>query len=97
MSDSTNFTTLPLRIPPREPSYNANDSQTSFLTEQDVRAHLACCCKGRTQKTVAEELGVSPQYLSEILRGRREVSAQIARKIGLVRCVLFEHPAQEAE
>jgi transcriptional regulator with XRE-family HTH domain len=43
----------------------------------------------RTQKDVAKDLGISPQYLSDILKGRREISAEVARRLGFERVVTF--------
>lgn len=38
-----------------------------------------------SQKAVAEELGISPQYLSDILNGRRSVSDRVAEALGMER------------
>lgn len=38
------------------------------------------CCG--SQKKAAELLGISPQYLSDILIGRRDISAKVARMFG---------------
>jgi len=43
----------------------------------------------RTQKDVAKDLGISPQYLSDILKGRREISTEIARRLGFERVVTY--------
>lgn len=43
-----------------------------------------------SQKKAAERLGISPQYLNDILRGRREISEAVANKYGLRRVVIFE-------
>jgi plasmid maintenance system antidote protein VapI len=39
---------------------------------------------------VAESLDVSPQHISDILKGNREISRQLAEKMGYVRVVVFE-------
>ena len=88
---------MTLRIPPRNSadSYPEDGSLgVVFLTEQDVIAHIEGYCKGKTKKSVAAELGISPQYLTDILQGRREISYRIAKACGLVKCVLFEHPTE---
>lgn len=38
-----------------------------------------------SQSEVAKELGVSPQYLSDILREKRSVSEAVAAKLGFER------------
>lgn len=43
-----------------------------------------------SQKAAAEVLGISEQYLSDILHGRREVSANVARAMGFERIVSFQ-------
>jgi len=42
-----------------------------------------------SQKVCAEQLGVTPGYLNDVLHGRRDVSAQLADRLGLERVVLF--------
>ena len=42
-----------------------------------------------SQNSVAARLGVTPSYLSDIRSGRREVSAEVARKLGYRREVFF--------
>lgn len=37
------------------------------------------------QQAVARSLNITPQYFSDILRGQRDLSPQIAKKIGLKR------------
>lgn len=46
-----------------------------------------------SQRQVARDLGISPAYLSDVLLGRRQVSAQLALKLGLIRTITY----QEAE
>jgi plasmid maintenance system antidote protein VapI len=43
----------------------------------------------KTWKAVARQLNVSPSYLSDIVNGRREVSAQLAKKLGCRRRVEY--------
>lgn len=42
-----------------------------------------------SQKEVAATYEISPQYLSDILNGRREISAVLAERIGYQRVVTF--------
>lgn len=46
--------------------------------------------KGRTQKALADELGVSPAYLSDILRGKRDPGPQVLGALGLERVVAYQ-------
>lgn len=54
------------------------------------------CEQAGTQKAVAEELGITPAYLNDILRERREVSDFMAHKLGfewrLIRVSSLPHP-----
>ena len=52
-------------------------------------------CLLNSQKKCAAKIGISPQYLSDILHGRREISGSLATKLGLVKMVGFkcEEPA----
>jgi len=42
-----------------------------------------------TQKLAASMLGITPQYLCDILQGRREVSENVAAKLGYDRVVSY--------
>ena len=53
-----------------------------------IREQVRLC--GYSQKTVAFNLGVSPQYLSDILRYRREPGAKILRAMNLKKRILYE-------
>lgn len=48
-----------------------------------VAQRLRACIDGRhmTQADTAQRLGISPQYLSDVLRGRRKVSPRLALRI----------------
>ena len=43
-----------------------------------------------SQKRVAAGLGITPQFLNDVLRGRRDVSENLAMALGYRRCVYFE-------
>lgn len=45
--------------------------------------------RAKTQRAYAQSLGISFQYLNDVLHGRREVSANLAQKLGLTREVVF--------
>lgn len=42
------------------------------------------------QAEVAEGLGITPQYLSDILKGRRDISERVANALGFVKVVTFK-------
>ena len=44
-----------------------------------------------SRKELAKQWGISQQYLSDLLRGRREASDRILDKLGLIR-VVIENP-----
>ncbi len=46
-------------------------------------------CKKTSQKAVANQLGISQAYLSDVLNGRREFPAVIASEFGYERIVTF--------
>lgn len=48
-----------------------------------------------SQKAVAEQLEITPQYLSDILNGRRDLSDNIIFKLGFVKISVYTKP-QEA-
>ena len=49
-----------------------------------------------SQKAVADELGITPAYLSDILNERTHVSERIARMLGLRWMLIPDDPALEA-
>ncbi len=42
-----------------------------------------------SQKKAAEILGISPQYLNDIIMGRRPISDRVARKFGYAGIIQF--------
>ena len=45
----------------------------------------------------AVNLGISPQYLCDILNGRRDISSNVARRLGYERAVVFRAHQSIAE
>lgn len=45
--------------------------------------------KAGTQRAFAQELGISLAYLNDVLHERRPVSANLARKLGLIRETIY--------
>ena len=46
-------------------------------------------CNGAEQKQIADELGISPQYLNDMLQGRREAGPKVLKALGLVEVVTY--------
>lgn len=53
-----------------------------------VQEQVKLC--GGSQKTVAFNLGISPQYLNDVLKYRREPGPKILKALGLVKKVTYE-------
>jgi transcriptional regulator with XRE-family HTH domain len=60
-----------------------------------IKSYVACS----SQKKVARHLNITPQYLNDILHGRRDISEQVADRLGYRRLVVFEKrfPADNQE
>ena len=67
-----------------------NMEMRTLKTESDVLADLHGRVKqfGR-QSVVARELGFTPQYICDVLKGNRPVSTQLAKALGYERMVVF--------
>lgn len=62
-----------------------------YRSDDDMRFELQVFIRRHgNQLKAAKRLGISPQYISDILSHRRQVSAQLADKLGFVRITLFE-------
>jgi transcriptional regulator with XRE-family HTH domain len=60
---------------------------TSTIWESFLRAHIA---QYKSQREAATALKISPQFLSDLLTGRREPGSELLEKLGLRRVVLYE-------
>lgn len=60
------------------------------LTKPDVIALLLKRQNGRSARELADDLGISPQHLCDIFRGRRDPGDETVRKLGLKRVVHYE-------
>jgi len=63
--------------------------------EQLLLAIVAIVRSCGSQKAAAEHLGVSPQYLSDVLMCRRDIGAKLAKNFGLRPCTIYV-PIDEA-
>jgi len=62
-------------------------TQSELVQELRDRSRLS------TQKAVAEELGIHPTFLSDVLKGKRDISANLAERMGFQREVVFRKVA----
>lgn len=51
-------------------------------TTSDLMILLRERCDLNTQKTTAEELGMPPQFINDVIRGRRDISTNLANALG---------------
>ncbi|WP_342164012.1 transcriptional regulator [Methylobacterium sp. SD21] len=60
------------------------------LTEQEVLARLRRQVEQRgSQKAWADAAGVTPQYIHDVLRGRRGIGAPVLAALGVERIVRY--------
>ena len=61
-----------------------------MITQDDMRNILRHrCAKAGGQKPFAMSIGYSPQYVSDILQGHKDVSWNLARQLGYERKIVF--------
>lgn len=68
-----------------------------FYTENDIRAIVDSKLEARTQKELAEELGVSKGYLNDYLHFRREPGVKLLDGLGMQRVVMYRRVAEKKE
>ena len=61
----------------------------SYEDEVALRFHLARLCDASSQKAVADRFGFSPQFINDVLAGRRQVTGALAAMMGYHRLVVF--------
>lgn len=59
------------------------------LTETEMRMALARLCRQTTQRDVAKRFCFTPQFISDVLAGRRYVTDALARAMGYERVTRF--------
>lgn len=61
------------------------------MEEEKMRKKLSAYLRGKSQRKAAQELGISPQYLNDIVLKRRSIWAPaILKKFGFKRVVTIE-------
>jgi plasmid maintenance system antidote protein VapI len=65
-----------------------------YLRPSQVRRRLAkAVADAGSQKAFAEQCGLSPQYINDCLRNRREISGKLAECLGLkLRRLFWQNP-----
>ena len=64
-------------------------STMEIYTEDDMREILRKRCEGDRQSLCADEIGISPSFVSLILSGHRGISASTAERLGYERKVVY--------
>lgn len=62
------------------------------MNTEDVRRIILSACANRGgQKFFAESAGVSPQYVSDVLNGKREPGKSILDTLGIERVITYRY------
>jgi transcriptional regulator with XRE-family HTH domain len=69
----------------------AAKSRFSYATKAEVLAQLRFdVALAGSQKACAKALGCSPQYLNDILNGKRQPAREVLNRIGFRKVTLYE-------
>lgn len=67
-------------------------SATDIVSQSDIVEILKSAIEtAGSQKITAEILKISPSYLNDVIRGRRDVSAELATRLGFERIIIFKN------
>lgn len=66
------------------------DQKFTGYSENNFGMHLKRLCENGNQKSLAKQLRVSPQYLCDVLKGRRAVTKRFAEQLGFRRTIVYE-------
>lgn len=72
-------------------------ASTAIAVEHDLRDQLTGMVLGSSQTAVAAQLGITVQYLNDILHGKRGISNRIAQVLGWRELVVFVKPDIKGE
>jgi plasmid maintenance system antidote protein VapI len=61
-----------------------------LLTESDIVNDLRTRAMSTSQRDIARKLAMSPQFICDVLQGRRSVTESLARQMGYSRQVFYE-------
>ena len=65
------------------------------MTKDQLISKLKEIIQGGSQRSCAQQLGISEAYLSDILSGKRDPGPKLLEPIGLIRVVSYENPTKE--
>jgi DNA-binding transcriptional regulator YdaS (Cro superfamily) len=65
------------------------------MTHTQLMKLIRSKCSEDTQLAYAKELGVSPSYLCDILKGRREIGPKVLERMGMERVIQYRRLADE--
>jgi transcriptional regulator with XRE-family HTH domain len=71
-----------------------------MLSEQDILGRLRAAVRAAgSQQAFAEQHHISAQYLSDVLRGRREAGVKILDALGIEKVITYreKHPESAGE
>lgn len=60
-----------------------------YRSEKGMRFQLAYECSRSTQAKVAKRYGFSAQFINDVLKGRRDVTADLAERMGYQLVTLY--------
>jgi predicted transcriptional regulator len=63
------------------------------VTNKQIVQMLRNVVRMKSQREVADDLGLSPAFVCDVLKGRREVTERLAKKMGYRKVVEFEKVA----
>lgn len=61
-----------------------------LCSEETVRADLRERCRKSSQKEVAKKLGLSSQFINDVLHWRRAITTDLIHKMGYIRIVQYQ-------
>lgn len=69
----------------------------NVISHEDALNLIRAIVKSKgSQFAAAKHLDISPMYLSDILRGKSDISDNVARKLGYRRVMVFEKDKEPA-
>lgn len=72
------------------------ETKLMFLYESGIREELRKAVKFfGSQKACARKFGISQAFMSDMLKGRREVSDRVAHKLGFTREAIYKPLSKE--
>jgi transcriptional regulator with XRE-family HTH domain len=70
---------------------------SGFLTREEVLVRLRAALRAGEQRALAERVGISPQHLCDLLRGRRDPAGKVLEYLGLEPVARLYQPVGKAK